>query len=195
VQRRLGGDHLLASSPVVVALSGGQKLGILVVAAIFIGFALASSFYFPRSQPDFPGKRLGLFIAVTVLLFVSMLTAMAVFAREEEEEGPHEAAPAETQGSEPPAQPQPQPQPPAAGGDAAAGKAVFASAGCGSCHTLADAGTTGAVGPNLDEAKPDHDLVVERVTNGKSPMPSFKDTLSEEQIQDVAAYVVQATSG
>ena len=37
--------------------------------------------------------------------------------------------------------------------------------------------------------------MVERVTNGASPMPSFKDSLSEEQIQDVAAYVVASTSG
>ena len=40
-------------------------------------------------------------------------------------------------------------------GDATAGKAVFTSAGCGGCHTLADAGANGNVGPNLDEAKPD----------------------------------------
>ena len=74
-------------------------------------------------------------------------------------------------------------------GDAAAGKDVFASAGCASCHTLADAGASGAVGPNLDDAKPTRDLVVDRVTNGKGPMPSFKGQLSETQIQDVAAYV------
>jgi mono/diheme cytochrome c family protein len=82
-------------------------------------------------------------------------------------------------------------------GDPAAGKEVFASAGCGSCHTLADAGTSGTVGPNLDDTKPPYDLVVERVTNGKPPMPAFgaDGTLTEEQIQDVAAYVVQATSG
>jgi len=85
--------------------------------------------------------------------------------------------------------------PPAAGGggggagDAAGGKTVFASAGCGSCHTLADAGATGAVGPNLDEAKPDAALVKERVTNGKAVMPPFKDQLSAAQIDDVAAYV------
>ncbi len=78
---------------------------------------------------------------------------------------------------------------PSGGGDAAAGKAVFASAGCGGCHTLADAGSTGEVGPNLDEAKPDAALVTERVTNGKSPMPSFKGQLNETQIADVAAYV------
>ena len=75
------------------------------------------------------------------------------------------------------------------GGDAAAGKTVFESAGCGSCHTLADAGTTGAVGPNLDDAKPDAALVKERVTNGKAVMPSFKGQLTDAQIADVAAYV------
>jgi mono/diheme cytochrome c family protein len=80
-------------------------------------------------------------------------------------------------------------------GDAAAGEEVFASAGCGSCHTLSAAGASGTIGPNLDEAKPSADLVVERVTNGQGAMPSFSDQLSEEQIQDVAAYVVESTSG
>lgn len=75
------------------------------------------------------------------------------------------------------------------GGDPAAGKKVFADAGCGGCHTLADAGTNGQVGPNLDDAKPEAALVVDRVTNGMGPMPAFKDKLTEKQIQDVAAYV------
>jgi mono/diheme cytochrome c family protein len=78
-------------------------------------------------------------------------------------------------------------------GDAAAGKLLFASAGCGACHTLADAGSGGAVGPNLDEAKPPAALVVERVTNGMGAMPSFSDELTETQIADIAAYVVSAT--
>jgi mono/diheme cytochrome c family protein len=77
----------------------------------------------------------------------------------------------------------------AGGGDAAAGAEVFASAGCASCHTLADAGASGTVGPNLDEAQPDEALVVERVTNGMGAMPSFAGQLSEQQIADVAAYV------
>ncbi|HVN60916.1 MAG TPA: c-type cytochrome [Gaiellaceae bacterium] len=80
-------------------------------------------------------------------------------------------------------------------GDPVAGKKVFLSAGCGGCHTLKDAGTTGTVGPNLDEKKPPLQLVLTRVTYGKSPMPSFKGQLTEQQIADVAAYVVQATSG
>jgi mono/diheme cytochrome c family protein len=74
-------------------------------------------------------------------------------------------------------------------GDPAAGKPVFMDAGCGGCHTLKDAGTTGQVGPKLDEAKPSYDLVVERVTNGQGAMPSFKGKLTDQQIQDVAAYV------
>jgi len=78
-------------------------------------------------------------------------------------------------------------------GDAEAGKEVFlGSSGCGTCHTLSDAGTSGTVGPNLDDAQPSHDLVVDRVTNGQGAMPSFSSTLSDEQIQDVAAYVSSA---
>ena len=78
-------------------------------------------------------------------------------------------------------------------GDAAAGEAVFVSAGCGGCHTLEAAGASGAVGPNLDESKPDAALVVDRVTNGSGAMPAFGDQLSEQQIKDVAAYVVAST--
>jgi mono/diheme cytochrome c family protein len=80
-------------------------------------------------------------------------------------------------------------------GDATAGAQVFADAGCGSCHTLEAAGAAGTVGPNLDEAKPDLELVVNRVTEGGGGMPSFKEQLSEQQINDVAAYVVASTSG
>ena len=80
-------------------------------------------------------------------------------------------------------------------GDAAAGEAVFASAGCGGCHTLAAANATGGIGPNLDDSKPDAELVVDRVTNGAGAMPSFSGDLSEQQINDVAAYVVESTSG
>ena len=59
---------------------------------------------------------------------------------------------------------------------------------------LEAANASGAVGPNLDEAQPDHALVVDRVTNGPAVMPPFGDQLSEQQIQDVAAYVVASTA-
>ena len=81
----------------------------------------------------------------------------------------------------------PKPAPPEGG--AADGKSIFASAGCAGCHTLAAAGSTGNVGPNLDEAKPSLDLAVDRVTNGQGGMPSFKGQLSDEQIQAVAKFV------
>jgi mono/diheme cytochrome c family protein len=80
-------------------------------------------------------------------------------------------------------------------GDATAGKAVFESAGCKGCHTLKDAGASGTVGPNLDQAKPALSLVVNRVVNGQGGMPPFKGQLTDKQIADVAAYVVKATGG
>jgi sulfite dehydrogenase len=58
-----------------------------------------------------------------------------------------------------------------------------------------DAGSTGTIGPNLDDAKPSFDLVTERVTNGKGVMPSFKGQLSDQKIADVAAYVSHVTGG
>jgi cytochrome c6 len=78
------------------------------------------------------------------------------------------------------------------GGAATGGKDIF-SQNCSSCHTLADAGAAGEVGPNLDDTKPSKDLVVDRVTNGKPPgMPAFSESLSDEQIQAVADYVSSA---
>ena len=74
------------------------------------------------------------------------------------------------------------------------GKSIFTTS-CGSCHALSDAGTTGAVGPNLDESRPSRELVVDRVTNGQGAMPSFKDSLDEQQIEAVADYVSGAAGG
>ena len=79
-------------------------------------------------------------------------------------------------------------------GDPANGAKVFASAGCGGCHTLEAAGSTGNVGPNLDDSQPDESLVIDRVTNGQGAMPAFADSLSEQEIADVAAYVAESTN-
>jgi mono/diheme cytochrome c family protein len=76
-----------------------------------------------------------------------------------------------------------------ANANAAAGAKVFSSAGCGSCHTLSAAKSSGQVGPNLDDAKPGYDTVLDKVTNGGGGMPSFGGQLSDQQIRDVAAYV------
>jgi cbb3-type cytochrome c oxidase subunit III len=85
----------------------------------------------------------------------------------------------------------PAPPPPAAGGGGADGKAIFSSS-CASCHTLAAAGSNGTIGPNLDDSKPTLELAVDRVTNGQGVMPSFKDQLSEQEIQAVAKFVAES---
>jgi cbb3-type cytochrome c oxidase subunit III len=68
------------------------------------------------------------------------------------------------------------------------GKDIF-NANCGSCHTLKDAGTSGTVGPNLDQLKPNEARVERQVINGGGAMPAFKGTLTPTQIKAVATYV------
>jgi cytochrome c6 len=75
------------------------------------------------------------------------------------------------------------------GAAAAAGKAVFTSAGCATCHTLKDAGATGSVGPNLDQLQPSASTVSGVVRSGSGGMPSFSGKLSDAQIAAVATYV------
>ena len=76
----------------------------------------------------------------------------------------------------------------------AQGKKVFQSSACVTCHTLADAGAAGTVGPNLDQAKPAASLVIDRVTNGQGGMPPFSGKLSKVEITAVAAYVSTVAS-
>jgi mono/diheme cytochrome c family protein len=80
-------------------------------------------------------------------------------------------------------------------GDAAKGKTVFASSSCGGCHTLKAAGTSGTVGPNLDELKPALEAIQHQVINGGGGMPPYKGTLTEQQIADVSQYVFESTHG
>jgi cytochrome c6 len=74
------------------------------------------------------------------------------------------------------------------------GKDIFA-ANCGSCHTLKDAGTSGNVGPNLDQLQPDITRVQHQVINGGGAMPAFKGTLTPDQIAAVAKYVSSVAGG
>jgi mono/diheme cytochrome c family protein len=67
-----------------------------------------------------------------------------------------------------------------------AAKAKFVAT-CGGCHTLADAGTKGAVGPNLDDLKPDEATVEHQIANGGGAMPPK--LLTGQDAKDVAAYV------
>src|SRR5262245_63685619 len=75
------------------------------------------------------------------------------------------------------------------GGSASPGGKGFASAGCGSCHTLKAADAKGQVGPNLDELKPDESTAEHQVRTGGNGMPSFSSKLSGEQSTRVAAFV------
>ena len=169
----------------VAAITGLGKTVLLMVAITFIAWALITAIFVPKRSQGFP-KRLDAYIVVSALLFIAQMSAVVwVTGTQETEEETHaaETGGGATEGgttTEAPA------------GDAAAGKQVFESAGCVACHTLEDAGSTGTVGPNLDEAEPPATLVVTRVTEGAGAMPSFKDKLTEQQIQDVAAYVSSA---
>jgi len=78
---------------VLLALSTWHKIGLAGVAAVFIVFALASSFLFPRYRPSFPAGRLGGFIVVTLALFIGMLAAVEIFGREPAEKAAAENTP------------------------------------------------------------------------------------------------------
>lgn len=81
------------------------------------------------------------------------------------------------------------------GGETAEGRQLFTKSvpACALCHTLQDAGAEGAVGPNLNELKPDAARVSKALRNGIGQMPSFRDKLSDKQIEALARYVAQAT--
>jgi mono/diheme cytochrome c family protein len=70
------------------------------------------------------------------------------------------------------------------------GKTIFTTT-CGSCHTLKEAGTSGEVGPNLDELEPNLETVEHQVINGGGPMPAFgkEGILSSQEVKAVATYV------
>src|SRR5262245_65955667 len=98
-------------------------------------------------NPNFPGKRIALFVGICVLLTAAMLGAIIALASEPPEAGAkveernpvaHQTTGAET-------------TPAAPAGNATAGKALFASQGCNGCHTFKPAGSTAKVGPDLDE--------------------------------------------
>ncbi len=75
------------------------------------------------------------------------------------------------------------------------GAKVFTDAGCGGCHTLSAAGSTGQVGPNLDELRPNEETVARQVRSGGNGMPAFAGKLSAEEIQQVAKFVSTSAGG
>jgi mono/diheme cytochrome c family protein len=75
----------------------------------------------------------------------------------------------------------------------AEGLRIFVDSGCGGCHALSAAGTTGAVGPNLDQLAPNAARVQAAVTNGIRAMPAFAGQLNEAEITAVSEYIAGAT--
>jgi len=82
----------------------------------------------------------------------------------------------------------------AAGGDAEAGAVVF-SENCSTCHGATGHGGNG--GPDLTTMPlaQTEEGAIQQVTNGGGGMPPFAGTLSEEEIENVAAYVVHEIVG
>lgn len=186
---------------VVAALSTGHKIGLAAVGVAFIVFALVSSFVLPRRNPNFPGKGMGWYVVLCVLFFLAMISAVLVFGKESREaQGNESPARTATVSGSLPGQTTSTPSTTStattdrsSSGDATAGKAVFASAGCGGCHTLQAAGSSGNVGPNLDTLKPDERRVEKQVERGGGAMPAFKGQLTDKQIRDVSAFVAAST--
>jgi mono/diheme cytochrome c family protein len=185
---------------VLLALSTGHALGLALVAAAFIAFALLSALVIPKRWPQYPGKHLGWFIVATLVFFAAMLSAVELFAAEPEETA------AETGTNRPGMTlPEPPPPPPAGQeGKAPNGKIVFSAQGCGSCHTFKAASATGTVGPDLDTALKGkdtafvHESIVDpnkEIAPGYQPniMPqNFGQTLTPTQINDLVAFLTQS---
>jgi cytochrome c6 len=188
-----------------------------IVAAVLVGFSLFVSIIVPRRRPDFPGRSLRVFVLVSALLVVGMLTAVAVLGESHhfESDGgvwgevtkhPPTATTTPTEtgtGTETETGQQP-------AGDPAAGKEIFTATAqppCSTCHTLKEAGATQTIGPNLDEVLKGkdaafiHESIVDpnaEVATGYQPgiMPdTYGEQLDEQQLADLVAFLVQATKG
>ncbi|MEI8105752.1 MAG: cytochrome c [Actinomycetes bacterium] len=186
----------------IYGLSTGHQIGLGAAGAIFIVFALLSSFVFPLFNPDFPTKRgLVWYLPLCFIFFFAMMGSVLVFGKESK---PVEAEAAATT---------PVTSPvgkvttgPYADGDEVAGKAVWNSASCAGCHTFAAAGSTGATGPDLDKqlvtdaadaSEPLGSFIAESITDPNvfvasgfsAGMPPYSQTLTQKQIADLVAFV------
>lgn len=73
----------------------------------------------------------------------------------------------------------------------AKGRELFTGWSCTSCHGLVDAGSGGDVGPRLDGGHLTEEFIVGRVKNGQGAMPAFGGQLTDEEIADLAYYIVK----
>ena len=149
----------------VFALSTGHEIGLALTGAVFIVFALISSFVLPSRNANFPGRYRNLYLVLCIAFFAAMMSAVIVFGREKKE------ATAEAATGTTPAQSAP-------AGNAAAGKQTFTASGCSACHTFKPAGANGKVGPDLDNLK-------QYAQKAKQPLDQFIAT----SIEDPNAYI------
>ena len=167
-----------------------------VVALVLVVFSLVVSLVIPRRDSGFPGRNIRVFTVVAILLVVAMLAAVEVLGEAHESEGGAEHT--ESRATDTGQQGDDDGGGGGGGaggsGDLAAGEEIFV-ANCGSCHTLTAAGTSGNVGPNLDDTSFDQGAVEEQVAQGGGGMPAFEGQLSEEEIRNVAAFVVASEAG
>jgi len=147
------------------ALSTGNMIGLALVGAAFISFALISSFVLPGRNPDFPGRNRNIYLVVCAAFFLAMMSAVLVFGREEPESEAATGTGTTT-------------TPTKVAGDAAAGKEWFTQSGCSACHTFKPAGANGKVGPDLDNLK-------ESAAKAGKPLDAF----IAESITDPNAYI------
>jgi len=199
------------------ALSTGHEIGLAVTGALFITFALLSSFVFPRFNSDFPTRKgLRWYLPLAACFFVAMIAAVLVFGREKKEASA--AAPttsattttatSSSSTSTTSSTTSAAPSAPYANGDPTAGKSVFASAGCSACHTFKPAGSSGTVGPDLDDLASYAQQAGEGLGNytvdaiihppakyvpkgfPTNAMPTtFESSLSSKQIADLVAFL------
>jgi mono/diheme cytochrome c family protein len=182
-----------------------------IVAAVLVGYSLVVAIVIPRRDPSFPGRHLRLFIVVSALLVLAMLTAVEVLGESHHFAAAGESTPAQTTAGTTTGGTTgttPTETGGAQTGDPAAGKQIFTATAqppCASCHTLKEAGATGTVGPNLDEvlkgkdANFIHESIVSpnaQIAPGFQPgiMPeTYSQQLNDKQIADLVAFLVQAT--
>jgi cytochrome c551/c552 len=180
------------------ALSTTNKIGLAGTGGAFILFSLVSAMVVPRMNTNFPGKALRVYLVICVAFFAAMISAVLIFGKEKKKA---EAAGTPAAAAAAPA---------AATGDPAAGKTLFASNGCGACHTFTPAGSKGTVGPDLDK-------LAESATAAKQPLdafaresivnpnayiavgftkgimpPNFGTSLTKTQIDDLVAFLIKA---
>jgi cytochrome c551/c552 len=190
----------------VFALSTAHEIGLAVVGAIFVIFSLLSSFYFPSRNANFPGQKgLHWYIPLCFVFFAAQIASVFYFGQEKSEAKAAPPAVTSTTSTSTTS------TTPAAAGNAAAGKTVFASAGCAACHTFAPAAATGKVGPDLDHiadyaakaGQPVEQYAREAIEHPPpkyvppgfptNVMPTtFGKTLTSTQIDDLVAFITQS---